>query len=160
MCECVCVCLCVVCLYVSMLPSACLRVCFHGCSAGGFGWHYMCVLAYVCVCVNETDMERESRGAGQRAAPLRGRVLFSRRLHLSSRCHTSCWCTHCQSHRARVAQRGAEGHRESVCVSLCEVMLEREVAGCRTKQLSGNGNSKGHCCLSILCITPNHIDKN
>ena len=67
-------------------------------------------------------------GAGQRAAPLRGRVLFSRRLHLSSRCHTSCWCAHCQSHRARVAQRGAEGHGERVCahecVSLCEVMLD------------------------------------
>ena len=41
-----------------------------------------------------------------------------------------------------------------VCVSLCEVMLEREVV----KQLSGNGNLKGHCCLSILCITSTKIN--
>lgn len=88
--------------------------------------------------------EEACRGAGQKAAPLRGRVLFSRRLHLSSRCHTSCWRALCQSHRARVAQKGAEGHGESMCMSLCVVMLEQEVVGCRMKQLSGNGNSKGH----------------
>lgn len=50
-------------LYVSMLPSVCLRVCFHGCPAGGFGWHYTCVLVYVCVFVNEIDIEGETMGA-------------------------------------------------------------------------------------------------
>lgn len=33
-----------------------------------------------------------------------------------------------------------------MCV--CEVMLEQEVVGRRMKQLSGNGNLKGHCCIS------------
>lgn len=96
-------------------PPACLRVCFHRCPVGCFGWRYTCVFGHVCVCMTEWV----SRGAGQRAAPLRGRVLFSRRLHLSSRCHTSCWYAHCQSHRARVAQRGDEGHGERVCVCVC-----------------------------------------
>lgn len=41
-------------------------------------------------------------------------------------------------------------------MSLCEVMMEQEVVWCRMKQLSSNGNSKGHCCLGILYITPNH----
>lgn len=39
-------------------------------------------------------------------------------------------------------------------------MLEQEVVGCSMKQLSGRGNSKAHCCLSILRITPNHSQKN
>lgn len=88
----------------SSLPSGLLWLALH-----------VCLWTRVCVCMTEWV----SRGAGQRAAPLRGRVLFSRRLHLSSRCHTSCWYAHCQSHRARVAQRGDEGHGERVCVCVC-----------------------------------------
>lgn len=32
--------------------------------------------------------------------------------------------------------------------------------GCRMEQLSGNGNSKGHCCLSVERITAAHIRPN
>lgn len=32
--------------------------------------------------------------------------------------------------------------------------------GCRTEQLSANGNSKGHCCLSVERITAPHIRPN
>lgn len=125
-CECVWVCQYVVCLCVCASMCPCSPLCvyvyvFMATQQAGLAG--TCVFVCVRVCVNGTDIdrerERESRGAGQRAAPLRGRVLFSRRLHLSSRCHASCWYAHCQSHRARVAQRGAEGHRESVCVCLC-----------------------------------------
>lgn len=32
--------------------------------------------------------------------------------------------------------------------------------GCRMEQLSANGNSKGHCCLSVERITAAHIRPN
>lgn len=32
--------------------------------------------------------------------------------------------------------------------------------GCRMEQLSANGNSKGHCCLSVERITAPHIRPN
>lgn len=45
---------------VFMLPSVHSNVCFHGCPAGGCGWHCMCVLGmyvyvYVWVFVREWD---------------------------------------------------------------------------------------------------------
>lgn len=42
----------------------------------------------------------------------------------------------------------------------CACVCVRAVAGCRMKQLSYNGNSKGRCCLSILCIRKNNINTN
>lgn len=122
---------------VFLLQSVCLHVCWHDGPVGGFGCSYMFILGFdcvcVCVCVRLCVTEQ---GAGRGAAPLRGRVLFGRRLRLSSRCQTSCWCARCQSHGDGMARSEAEGR--SVCVCARWRLVPNRINHKATKENGGS----------------------
>ena len=170
--------------YVSVYVSLCvhtppLRVCMYVFMAAqqaglaGATCVYLCV--YVCVCVrvcvfvcvweNETDIKRE-RLWGQAREQLHSEEEFCSADDYTCRADATpaagaltAKVTEPGWHREGPRGTGRECARTSVCLCVRWCWM-RDVVGCRAKQLSGNGNSKGHCCLSILCITPSHIHKN
>lgn len=138
--------------------------CVFICRRGSDGTTCVCVFA----CANETDIKRE-RLWGQAREQLHSEEEFCSADDYTCRADAT---PAAGTLTAKVTKPGwhkeTEGHRKNVCecvsarlcVSLCKLMLEQEVVGCSMKQLSGRGNSKAHCCLCILCITPNHSHKN
>lgn len=125
---------------------------------------YVCVhlCTYMCVCVNEADIKRE-RLWGQAREQLHSEEEFCSADDYTCRADAT---PAAGALTAKVTEPG--WHREGPgatgrvcvcvcrCVCVCEVMLEREVVGLRMKQLSGNGKSKGHCCLSVVYIKLDH----
>lgn len=135
-------------------PPACLRVCFHRCPVGCFGWRYTCVFGHVCVCVCVWLSEWVG---GQAREQLHSEEEFCSADDYTCRADAT---PAAGTLTAKVTEPG--WHREGTKGTgrECACVCVRAVAGCRMKQLSYNGNSKGRCRLSILCIRKNNINTN